>query len=140
MTNNGAAYRIMHRWSVVQHELLSELEACWGGLTAKLEPVIHILEWVRIEEHLGDERIGHIRRDGAAIEARERPRSGNEPATTGPSAEQPSSAAPEGTGRGHRRGRMRRAEPRQPVAQSSPLARQRTQTLAEPDGRGLLRP
>ncbi len=58
MTNDSTAYRIMHRWSVVQHELLPELEARWGALTPKLERVIHILEWVRIEEFVKDSWCG----------------------------------------------------------------------------------
>lgn len=41
---------IMQRWSVVQEELLPELRDQVGALTPKLEQVIHILEWVRIEE------------------------------------------------------------------------------------------
>ena len=41
---------IMQRWNVVQQELLPELRDQIGALTPKLEQVIHILEWVRIEE------------------------------------------------------------------------------------------
>jgi len=41
---------IMQRWNVVQHELIPELRNDLGGLTPKLEKVIHTLEWVRIEE------------------------------------------------------------------------------------------
>ena len=41
---------IMQRWNVIQHELLPELREQVGTLTAKLEKVIHTLEWVRIEE------------------------------------------------------------------------------------------
>ena len=41
---------IMQRWNVIQHELLPELRNDVGTLTPKLEKVIHILEWVRIEE------------------------------------------------------------------------------------------
>ncbi len=40
----------MDRWNVVQHELIPELEARCGAMTPKRERVIHILEWVRIEE------------------------------------------------------------------------------------------
>jgi len=40
----------MQRWNVIQHELLPELRNDVGPLTPKLEKVIHILEWVRIEE------------------------------------------------------------------------------------------
>ena len=43
---------IMQRWNVIQHELLPELRDNVGDLTPKLEKVIHILEWVRIEEFL----------------------------------------------------------------------------------------
>ena len=43
---------IMQRWNVIQHELLPELKSDVGPLTPKLEKVIHILEWVRIEEHV----------------------------------------------------------------------------------------
>jgi len=42
--------KIMQRWHVIQHELLPELAESFGGLTPKLEKVIHTLEWVRIEE------------------------------------------------------------------------------------------
>jgi len=41
---------IMQRWNVIQHELLPELRNDVSPLTPKLEKVIHILEWVRIEE------------------------------------------------------------------------------------------
>lgn len=41
---------IMQRWNVIQHELLPELRNDLGSLTPKLERVIHILEWARIEE------------------------------------------------------------------------------------------
>ena len=41
---------IMQRWNVVQHDLLPELRNDVGTLTPKLEKVIYILEWVRIEE------------------------------------------------------------------------------------------
>lgn len=227
MKNDSTPYRIMNRWNVVQHELLPELEARWGAVTPKLERLIHILDWVRIEEfvkgswcgtgrppherawlvnafvakavlnlpttvalidrlmvdrslrricgfpgckkppseatfsrafeefaksrlaervhkalvteHLGDKLIGHISRDGTAIEARERPRSNNNLVAAGPAAEQSSSTAPEGTGDAtgtvtppkRRRGRPRRGEERQPAAKTSPLVRQRTQTLAQ---------
>lgn len=42
----------MHRWNVVQHELLPELETRWGALTPKLGRLIHILDWVRIEAYV----------------------------------------------------------------------------------------
>ena len=41
---------IMQRWNVIQHELLPELRNEVGTLTPKLEKVIYVLEWVRIEE------------------------------------------------------------------------------------------
>lgn len=41
---------IMQRWNVIQHELLPELRSDIGTLTPKLEKVINVLEWVRIEE------------------------------------------------------------------------------------------
>ncbi len=41
---------IMQRWNVIQHELIPEIKNDIGTLTPKLEKVIHILEWVRIEE------------------------------------------------------------------------------------------
>jgi hypothetical protein len=41
---------IMQRWNVIQHELLPELRNDVGMLTPKLENVIYVLEWVRIEE------------------------------------------------------------------------------------------
>jgi len=43
---------IMQRWNVIQHELLPELRG-EGPLTPKLEKVVRILEWVRIEEFTG---------------------------------------------------------------------------------------
>jgi hypothetical protein len=50
--------QIMQRWHVIQHELLPELAEQFGGLTPKLEKVIHTLEWVRIEEFTGPSWIG----------------------------------------------------------------------------------
>ena len=41
---------MMQRWNVIQHELLPELRDEVGALTPKLEKVIYVLEWVRIEE------------------------------------------------------------------------------------------
>ncbi|MCR4302464.1 MAG: transposase [Sulfuricaulis sp.] len=41
---------IMQRWNMIQHELLPELRNDVGTLTPKLEKVIYVLEWVRIEE------------------------------------------------------------------------------------------
>jgi len=47
-------HQIMQRWTVVQHELLPELKQQFGGFSPKLEKLIHILEWVRIEEFIPD--------------------------------------------------------------------------------------
>ncbi len=41
---------IMQRWCVIQHELMPELRQECGALTPKLEKLVHILDWVRIEE------------------------------------------------------------------------------------------
>lgn len=41
---------IMQRWRTVQEELIPELRAELGALTPKLLQVVHMLEWVRIEE------------------------------------------------------------------------------------------
>ena len=209
MTNDSTPCRIMTRWNVVQHELMPELEARWGALTPKLERLIHILDWVRVEEfvkdawcgtgrppharawlanafvaktvlnlpttvalierlmadrslrricgfpackklpseatfsrafdefaesrlaerahealvkaNLGEELIGHISRDGTAIEARERPAA--QPAKTAAQVVR-EAAAP------RQRGRPRRDAQRQAATKTSPLARQREQTLA----------
>ena len=40
----------MQRWNVLQYELIPELKRECGGLTPKLEKLVHILDWVRIEE------------------------------------------------------------------------------------------
>ncbi|MEC5164206.1 hypothetical protein RCH08_005396 [Janthinobacterium sp. CG_S6] len=41
---------ILQRWNVIQHELMPELRHDCGALTPKLEKLVHILDWVRIEE------------------------------------------------------------------------------------------
>lgn len=88
-----------------------------------------------IHEHLGDELIGHLSRDGTAIEARERPKraeAGTSEALA-PSdllSTQTKMAAPDTPTPAKRRGRPRRGEPR-PPAKASPLHRQRQQTLAQ---------
>ncbi len=89
-----------------------------------------------VKEHLGDELIGHLSRDGTAIEARERPaRTDVEvPVATVqpdlPSAETKTVAAtPETPAPAKKRGRPRRGETRAP-AKESPIHRQRQQTLA----------
>ena len=40
---------IMQRWFLIQHELMPEMRNEVGVLTPRLEEVIHMLEWVRIE-------------------------------------------------------------------------------------------
>jgi hypothetical protein len=93
-----------------------------------------------IEAHLGTELIGHISRDGTAIEARERPaKSAPLPVETIPAAQAvlpdlphrptaPVAAAPVTTAPG-KRGRPRRGETRAPKL--SRIEQQRGQTLAE---------
>lgn len=49
---------LMQRWTVIQHELLPELKNEIGGLTPKLEKVIYVLEWVRIEEFVASSWCG----------------------------------------------------------------------------------
>ena len=219
----------MQRWNVVQYDLIPALREETGALTPKLEKLIYVLEWVRIEEftvgswsgvgrppherawlanafvaktvlqtlttvglierltidralrricgfplckklpseatfsrafdefaksalptlahealireHLGDKLIGHVNRDGTAIEARERParvKAANAAAVPAAQASlvcqeegadmaaaPPAPAAPQ-----KKRGRPRRGAPRAP-AKESPIARQRTQTLAQ---------
>ena len=41
---------IMQRWHVLQYELMRELRSECGSLTPKLEKLVHIVDWVRIEE------------------------------------------------------------------------------------------
>ena len=76
-----------------------------------------------IKEHLGDELIGHLSRDGTAIEARERPAKKAKAVESGAKRNKKALS-------GLRRGRPRRGETR-PPAQESPIQRQRTQTLAQ---------
>lgn len=40
----------MQRWNVLQYDLIPELKREHGVLTPKLEKLVHILDWVRIEE------------------------------------------------------------------------------------------
>lgn len=76
-----------------------------------------------IKAHLGDELIGHISRDGTAIEARERPAKAPAAVATPAVPEAPPAAK-------KKRGRPRRDEVR-PPAKESPIHRQRSQPLAE---------
>jgi hypothetical protein len=87
-----------------------------------------------ITEHLGDELIGHLSRDGTAIVGRERPvrSEGEAPVATAqpdllPAESKTVASTPAPT---KRRGRPRRGETRAP-ARESPLHRQRQQTLAQ---------
>jgi len=43
----------MQRWNIIQHELMPELRNEVGALTPKLIKLVHILEWVHIEEFVG---------------------------------------------------------------------------------------
>ncbi len=52
----------MQRWSVIQDDLLPELKTEVGALTPKLEKLIHILEWVRIEEYVLQRQYGEVGR------------------------------------------------------------------------------
>jgi hypothetical protein len=82
-----------------------------------------------IKEHLGDELIGHISRDGTAIPARERPQ--QTPAITAQTTiTMEAGTAQETPAPVKKRGRPRRGEVR-PPAKESPIARQRQQTLAQ---------
>jgi hypothetical protein len=89
-----------------------------------------------VKEHLGDELIGHISRDGTAIEARERPAHAKGAAATPAPAAQSTLIAEEETRAptppvlAKKRGRPRRGEVRAP-AKVSPLQRQRQQSLAQ---------
>lgn len=86
-----------------------------------------------VKEHLGSELIGHLSRDGTAIEARERPfrtekEAAVEPADLLPARDAPAVAPVVAPAK--KRGRPRHGEVRAP-AKESPIARQRKQTLAQ---------
>ena len=49
MNATGPA-QIMQRWKTIQYEVVPGLGAELGALTPKLERVVHVLEWARIEE------------------------------------------------------------------------------------------
>jgi hypothetical protein len=88
-----------------------------------------------VKEHLGSELIGHLSRDGTAIEARERPyRAAKdvvvEPADLLPALDVQAVAPVVAPAPVNKRGRPRRGEVRAP-AKESPIARQRKQTLAQ---------
>jgi len=93
-----------------------------------------------IKEHLGDELIGHLSRDGTAIPARERPASAQRAAATAAPALQstlvaaaeraPQTPPAPVPAKKRGRGRPRRGEVR-PAAKASPLQQQRRQSLAQ---------
>lgn len=84
-----------------------------------------------IKEHLGAALIGHLSRDGTAIEARERPARSTAAAPAAPSSGLAEDAtAPTPAPPAKKRGRPRRGEVRAP-AKVSPLQRQRQQSLAQ---------
>ena len=105
--------------------------------TAKLAERVHE---TLVTEYLGDELIGHLSRDGTAIEARERPNRAVAPEISDPvtdlitpdlitpdvSAEPVETSAPAK----RKRGRPRNGDNR-PAAKESPLVLQRQQTLAQ---------
>jgi hypothetical protein len=85
-----------------------------------------------VKEHLGSELIGHLSRDGTAIEARERPARAEKETVANPVDLLPAQDAPTvaSAPAAKKRGRPRRGEVRAP-AKESPIARQRKQTLAQ---------
>jgi hypothetical protein len=91
-----------------------------------------------VTEHLGEELIGHLCRDGTAIESRERPDRApvaspapdTKPSDLTPTGVEAAAASPAPQARTAKHGRPRRGEAR-PAAKESPLARQRQQTLAQ---------
>jgi len=94
-----------------------------------------------VKEHLGDELIGHLSRDGTAIEARERPAQTKvQAAAPSPTPQADLIPAQEGAAQAsapatppapaRKRGRPRHGEVR-PPAKESPIHRQRRQPLAQ---------
>ncbi|HRU95383.1 MAG TPA: transposase [Anaerolineae bacterium] len=104
-----------------------------GGLSQRVHEAL-------IKEHLGDQLIGHLNRDGTAIEARERLSRKEVPASEAaataqaallPKEERPAeTSVPETPAPARKRGRPRRGEAR-PAAKAAPIKRQREQTLAQ---------
>jgi hypothetical protein len=89
-----------------------------------------------VKAHLGSELIGHISRDGTAIEARERPAKAAAPAVETPPPAQAAlpdtampPAAPAAPALPRKRGRPRQGEIRE--AKRTRIEQQRRQTLAE---------
>lgn len=86
-------------------------------------------------EHLGSELIGHLSRDGTAIEARERPLRADKEVVADqadllPARNVPAVAPVIASAPAKKRGRPRRGDMRAP-AKESPIARQRKQTLVQ---------
>ena len=104
-----------------------------GGLSQRVHEAL-------IKEHLGDQLIGHLNRDGTAIEARERLSRKEVPASEAaataqaallPKEERPAeTSVPETPAPARKRGRPQRGEAR-PAAKAAPIKRQREQTLAQ---------
>jgi hypothetical protein len=104
-----------------------------GGLGQRVHEAL-------IKEHLGDQLIGHLNRDGTAIEARERPYWKEGPAAGAAATPQAAllpkkersaeTSVPETPAPARKRGRPRRGEVR-PAAKATAIKRQREQTLAQ---------
>ncbi|MGC8701755.1 MAG: transposase, partial [Thiomonas sp.] len=52
------AQQFLSRWKAVQFDLIPALQGELGAMTPKLEQLIHVLEWVRIEEFVDSTWIG----------------------------------------------------------------------------------
>ena len=59
--NATRANQIMQRWNVIQYEIIPSLHDQTESMTPKLEKLIHILEWLRIEENMRVSWIGNGR-------------------------------------------------------------------------------
>lgn len=56
--NNTHPANFLQRWNVIQYDLIPGLKDELGCLAPKLEKLIHILEWVRIEEFVENTGLG----------------------------------------------------------------------------------
>ena len=56
------AQQFLSRWKAVQFDLIPALQGELGAMTPKLEQLIHVLEWVRLEEFVDATWIGIGRR------------------------------------------------------------------------------
>jgi hypothetical protein len=56
--NNTQPTNFLQRWNAIQYDLIPGLKEEVGCLTPKLEKLIHILEWVRIEGFVGNAWFG----------------------------------------------------------------------------------